>query len=330
MASDARVAEGEERVALDRLDEQAVRIGHSPLPTALSLIAEALGRSAHGAPPEWSAPVRAALRRRDVVALLPIFGQPSVLIPDALVPLPQAGGMPAPEIVDRIAAVEPDVLLAEAAIEYGDAPPSVWLHAARDPEAWVQRYALAMRRVLDAIAPLWTTASEVLRRETDRLGGAIAIGATREVLGLLHPDGRLQSDELVIARPGAPSSHWQPANPLVLLPMIAGPGALVSTHRDGVLSHLAYPLAGGAELLRGDSPSLDTLLGAVRAEVLRRLDDPLPMSHVAQIVGGRPSTATYHVGALELAGLVIREPRGRQVLVARTPRGQALLALYTA
>jgi DNA-binding transcriptional ArsR family regulator len=328
MARDVRAVEGEERVALDRLDRQAVRIGHTPLPTALSLIAEALGRSAHGAPTAWTAPVRAALRRTDVLALLPIFGQPSLLIPDPLVPLPHAGEMSAQAIVERIAAVEPAELLAGAAEDYGDDPPEVWRHAARDPAAWVRRYAVAMGRVLDGLAPLWATAGEVLRRETDRLGGAIAVGAAREVLGLLHPDGRVLSDELVIARPGAPRSRWQPANPLVLLPMIAGPGALVSTHRDGVLSHLGYPLAGRSVLLRGDSPTLDALLGAVRAELLRRLDDPLPMARVAELVGGRPSTATYHVGALELAGLVIREPRGRQVLVARTPRGQSLLALY--
>jgi DNA-binding transcriptional ArsR family regulator len=273
--------------------------------------------------------VRAALRRRDILALLPIFGQPSVLIPDALVPQPAAGPLDAGEIVERIAAVEPDVLLAQAAEEYGDDPPAVWAHVAQRPAEWLPRYADAIRRVLDAIAPLWDVASELLRREADRVGGAVALGATREILGLLHPDGRVVGDELLIARPGAPSTRWRPANPLVLLPMISGAGAMVSTHADDRLTHLAYPLVGRSGLTPApDGASLEALLGRTRAELLRRLDDPQSMSAVADLVRGRPSTATYHVAALESAGLVAREPHGRSVLVARTPRGQRLLALY--
>ena len=41
-----------------------------------------------------------------------------------------------------------------------------------------------------------------------------------------------------------------------------------------------------------------------------------------------PSAATHHVSALEAAGLVRRERRGRHVVVRRTARGEALLALY--
>jgi len=41
-----------------------------------------------------------------------------------------------------------------------------------------------------------------------------------------------------------------------------------------------------------------------------------------------PSAATHHVNALQAAGLVERHRRGRNVLVDRTARGEALLELY--
>jgi DNA-binding MarR family transcriptional regulator len=41
-----------------------------------------------------------------------------------------------------------------------------------------------------------------------------------------------------------------------------------------------------------------------------------------------PSVITHHLTAMERAGLVTRERRGRQVLVHRSPRGTSLLRLY--
>jgi DNA-binding MarR family transcriptional regulator len=41
-----------------------------------------------------------------------------------------------------------------------------------------------------------------------------------------------------------------------------------------------------------------------------------------------PSAATHHVGALETAGLVVRERDGRRVMVHRTSRGTRLVGLY--
>ena len=78
------------------------------------------------------------------------------------------------------------------------------------------------------------------------------------------------------------------------------------------------------------SSPLSALLGGPRATILRSLDRPTSIGRLADLLFAVPSAATHHAAALEAAGLVARERRGRHVLVRRTPRGSALLALYDA
>lgn len=73
---------------------------------------------------------------------------------------------------------------------------------------------------------------------------------------------------------------------------------------------------------------LDALIGAPRAEILRRLDAVLTAGELARNMLYTPSVITHHLTAMERAGLVTRERRGRQVLVHRSPRGTSLLRLY--
>ena len=62
--------------------------------------------------------------------------------------------------------------------------------------------------------------------------------------------------------------------------------------------------------------------------VLRLLDRPAHAGAIARALMVVPSAATYHVAAMERAGLVVRERDGKSVLVRRTARGNCLLALY--
>lgn len=74
--------------------------------------------------------------------------------------------------------------------------------------------------------------------------------------------------------------------------------------------------------------ALEGLLGVPRAQILRALEAPTSIGRLADALNAVPSAATHHVGALEAAGLVVRDRRGRHVLVRRTARGEALLDLY--
>jgi DNA-binding transcriptional ArsR family regulator len=76
-----------------------------------------------------------------------------------------------------------------------------------------------------------------------------------------------------------------------------------------------------------DAP-LETLLGPQRAAILRLLDRPATCGAIAVALLIAPGGVTHHLQRLEAAGLARRRRRGRDVVVERTRRGGALLALY--
>ena len=320
-----------ERLDLTGLDSRPLKVAHSPLPSVLSLIAEALGRH-NGAPDSWRRTVRSTLSRRDLLAVLPVFGRDHLLLPDCLTPIPPVGVASPADIVDEIAATDPDVLLAQAAAEYGEEPPPAWSRVEERPERWLEEWATTLGRVMGALDDLWDTAQPLLDRETERIGVAAMLGASREVLSTLHSCGRVAGDELVLDRGGTEPLHWTvEEDGLVLVPMLGGNRALVSWHRGDAMTHLAYPVAGQQRLLEAPLSAgggLESLLGARRALILRMLDRPRTAGAVAEALRAVPSAATHHVAALESAGLVVRERRGQHVQVRRTARGTALLALY--
>ncbi len=331
MSSTALPLSAAERLDLSGLDTRPLRVAHSPLPSVLSLIAEALGRH-NGAPDSWRRTVRSTLSRRDLLAVLPVFGRDHVLLPDCLTPIPAVGVASQADIVDEIAATDPNVLLSQAAEEYGDEPPPAWSRVEDRPERWLEEWATTMGRVMDAVGDVWSSAQPLLDRETERIGMAAMLGASRDVLATLHSCGVVEGDELVMERGGIEPLRWTvEEDGLVLVPMLGGDRALVSWHRGDAMTHLAYPVAGQQRLLEEPDVTDDALvrlLGARRALILRMLDQPRTAGAIAEALGAVPSAATHHVAALESAGLVSRQRRGQHVQVQRTARGTGLLALY--
>lgn len=332
--SDSDVTTTAEFIDLSELDDRPIRVAQSPLPSVLTLLGDALGTRRHGAPEEWRKAIRGALVRRDLEALLPVFGHSGMLLPDCLTPIPRAGSMGIEETVERIAATNPDDLLLEAAKEYNGQTPPTWRPVESQPKRWLEAYSQAIGKAADAIAPIWRAASALLDRETERVGAATVLGAGRELLGSLHARGRLDGDRLVLDRGVTTPAAWRlDPQGLVLVPMLGGTGALVSWHASRAVTHLAYPMPGRQRLFeRRDSTAggLDGLLGGPRALILRVLDRPATAGALATALQAVPSAATHHLSALETAGLVVRERRGQKVLVHRTARGTALLALYEA
>jgi DNA-binding transcriptional ArsR family regulator len=321
-----------EFIDLSELEHRPIRVAQSLLPSVLTLVGDALGARPHGAPEKWRRAILSALERRDLMALRPVFGHGRILLPDCLTPIPRAGSMSMGETVDLIAATEPGDLLSQAASEYGAEPPPTWRHVESHPGRWLKAYAQAIGKAADAIAPIWSSASALLDRETERVGAAAVVGAERELLGSLHANGRLVGDRLVLDRGGSAAAAWRlDPQGLALVPMLGGTGALVSWHVSESVTHLAYPLPGRQRLFEsgsGGGGGLDGLLGGLRALILRLLDRPATAGALAAALQAVPSAATHHVSALESAGLVVRERRGQNVLVHRTARGTALLALY--
>ncbi|MEA2183996.1 MAG: hypothetical protein QOF69_3181 [Solirubrobacteraceae bacterium] len=98
---------------------------------------------------------------------------------------------------------------------------------------------------------------------------------------------------------------------------------------DDILGNVSYPVR--SVLARGAQPpaaALERLLGIQRTQILRALGRPASIGTLADVLRAVPSAATHHVNALQAAGLVERHRSGRNVLVDRTARGEALLELY--
>jgi DNA-binding transcriptional ArsR family regulator len=323
-----------ERLDLSDLDVKPVRMAHSLVPSVFSLLGESLGKLHNGAPDEWLRVVRSTLTRRDLIALLPVFGGERIFMPDCLGPVPAAGVASTRETLDEIAATDGSVLLEQAAVAFAeneDVPSPAWGIVEKRPERWLGEFARTMGRVAAALDDVWQAARPLLDRETERVGVAAMLGASREVLTSLHIGARAEGGDLVLRRwdGGWRSSIHEDG--LVLVPMLGGVRSLVSWHSADAITHLAYPLTGQWRLL--DDPArwgdgLDGLLGPKRAQILRLLDRPAIAGAVATALEATPSALTHHVAALESAGLVQRERKGQNVWIRRTARASALLALY--
>ena len=265
----------EHKVGAEEARRAPFRVAIAPFLSVFSAARDAAGADRAGTPAAWCEAIRGHWRGRDYDVLAPLVTARVTPMPDSLVPLPLPPGERIEEAIERIASTPGDVLLRELHDELGT-PPPVWRPVERDPERWLRGYACAMMRAWKGFSPVWRIVNGSMDREVQRIALAAAFDAQLELLGTLHPSGRLCDGE------------W-------LLP---------------------------------ESADLDALLGAQRAKILRRLDRPATAGELAQALLAVPSAATHHVTALEAAGLVRRERRGRHVVVRRTARGEALLALY--
>jgi DNA-binding transcriptional ArsR family regulator len=189
-------------------------------------------------------------------------------------------------------------------------------------------YATAMARAWKAFAPAWEPAPELIDRERERADVAAANDTQLELLDRLHPTAhvfnggwRLPS----LLRAG--QAHF-PDGGLIVLPLLADPRASIVSSQHDCITHLAYPVSSGPGRAAAGPGSLDSLVGIPRATILRRTAIPRTVGELAVGLMTVPSAVTYHANALVAAGLVVRERRGKHVIVRRTARGEALILLY--
>jgi DNA-binding transcriptional ArsR family regulator len=314
--------------SLNALVSRRLRVAAAPLATVTELVIEALGRPM-GSPPSWPGAVRAGLEPRDLALLASVYSQRNpVVVPDALLPIPETSRALVTDDLDHIADRSADALVEELGAE-GLLDEPGWSTAARDPRPWVDSYVRAMRRGWSAVAPLWAQAIPLIERELERVAVAMNRGALDQVLDGL-PRGHVAHDRWYPDPDGAPATL---TDDLVLIPMVTGPNARLIGQANGAVVDMAYPLPGVHHRVGGNGADtsdrgLEALLGAPRSELLRRLDEPVPAGALADQLQLSPASVTHHLVTLERAGLVRRERRGQRVLVHRTGRGSALLDLY--
>lgn len=325
-------ANGRFYVDLAGIEHTPVRVAVTPMPSVLGLVGDAVGQRPSGAPEPWRRMVAAALTRRDLAALHPVYDARCQVIPDCALPLPETGSSSAGEALAALAETHPEVLTEQLRAEFGASLPLPWRAVEARPRRWLRAYADALTRAARAAAPIWHEATALIEREVERVGVAVVNGSVRALLATLHPQLRLNGDCLSVPRRSQADEHLHLSpRGLTLVPMVCGTHSRLVARDGSAITGLGYPVPGLDRLLSGDrttSHGLAALVGPPRSRLLSALDRPAHAGTLADVLEAVPSAVTHHLGVLEAAGLIVRERSGRRVVVRRTARGSALLALY--
>jgi DNA-binding transcriptional ArsR family regulator len=269
-------------------------------------------------------------------ALRPMVSQPGQRrqIPSAVAPLTPVANLPMEQQIDALRSNHNDMLRSNLVEIYGDRIPPVWRAPAQQPARW-------SRALGDVLADVWagpgrdawSRTRTALDRELRRHESMVTRSATHTLLNTLSPRIRFERGAFHLdGRVRVPIGNRK----IVLVPMISAPDSMVVENSDPVAVVVGYPLPGAlagwtpAGLpVRESSDALATVIGQVRADVLRLLVTPMSMSTLAAELNCAPSTATHHCNTLEAAGLVERLRQGKSILVRRTIRGAGLVDLFT-
>ena len=322
-----------ESVSGEEVRRSPFRVELSPARSLYMATRDAAGAARSGTPRAWCEAIRSHLTREDHEVLAPLATSQMVFVPEAILPEAMPPGLTLREELERVVAIADEHLARDIQAAVCAGPAGDWRAAERDPGRWVRRYVCALTRAWSGFEPVWRRAQDALAREVERIGVATARDAQLELLDGLLPGSGVEDGSWRV-RGLADLECALPETGLVVIPLVSGPRASMLYGYDGVLVEVGYPIgplpaAGdGGEL--GAPASLDALLGAQRARLLLALDRPATNARLAEALHTVPSAVTYHVGALERAGLVARERTGRHVVARRTPRAEALLALYRA
>jgi DNA-binding transcriptional ArsR family regulator len=299
-----------------------LRVAAAPIHSLLMATRDATGAERAGTPEAWRRVIRAHLTRADYEVLAPLSTPRPTLVPSALVPFPGERSQSLKAALERI--VADDTLGADIDECIGADAAGDWREPARDPRRWVRGLALAMTRAWAGFRPIWQAGQEQIAAEAERIAAAGDRARHLDVLGDLVPCAHVSDGRWLLEWPVATSTRLAvPEQGLTLVPLVAGSRASIVDADGEKVKLVGYPLRA-----RRSDGTLEALLGGPRARILRELDKPASNNHLAAALQTVPSAATHHVSALVSAGLVLRDRSNGCMLVRRTERGDALLALY--
>ncbi|GAA3569213.1 hypothetical protein GCM10022419_057600 [Nonomuraea rosea] len=318
------------RLVIERLDRVPVSVTLTPGLSMLALITDALSGRTRGAPEPWRRRVRAAAKGPDAMVLRSLATPGFSVLPDVVLPGEFTRDLDVPTQIEMLRDLPVDALLLELELITDGRPPPQWHPALRNPHRWLHGYADLVEEAWAAMREVWEQARPQFDREVERVAVAAARGSLDLVLNNLHAncsfaDGTLSFPDF------EPDRFAIGSRGLVLMPMLAGPNALI-TRLDGPDAvWIGYPLPG---VDSGPAPASGTdrlgfLVGDVRSAILAGLERPLTMGVLARRVGYAPNVVTYHCNRLESAGLISRHRDGREIYVQRTQRAAALVSLFT-
>lgn len=258
--------------------------------------------------------------------------QPRTSFAGFLAPTPTS---PTARFADEILAVratESDVVRRE--IEAGTArQASDALRAMLDdPAAGLTRLTARLEEYWErTLAPVWPRMLVLLQRDITHRAAALTRDGPESVLPALHPNVDWRKGTLAVRfdrlEPSQDLRHLD-GRGLVLVPTVFGwPHVFVKT--DTPWSPvLRYPARGSGTLWEDtrseQSSGLAAVLGNGRARILHALATPSTTTQLSTMLGCAAGGVSAHLKRLTTAGLVTPQRVGREVVYARTARGDAL------
>jgi DNA-binding transcriptional ArsR family regulator len=311
-------------------DGLAVSVVLSPQQSVLSLLRQAAARQSRGASAGVLAAVGDALGPQSRFAAQSLSG--GNWSPTCCTPISPVTDVSVTDQAARmrdmpVAALTDELSAAEAS---GDLP-RCWGAAADQPRRWLNSMADASLDTWTVAEARWRAAGPLLDREIRRAGTAMVRGGMAALLNSLHP--RISYHDGTFTFVCRNQGVWlgsAGARRLALVPMVAGRDALLVSFDLPDVCYIGYPVRQprpGTQATAGST--LATILGPLRAAMLRALRQPLTVSQLAAAVHCAPTTATYHLHQLAAASLITRQKFGSSVQVSRTPRGDELVDLLS-
>ncbi|MFF7560021.1 DUF5937 family protein [Streptomyces pseudovenezuelae] len=296
-----------------------------------------LRRSArHGYHRAWLRRVAPAVAGLDLSPLWLLIPPVGGYTPDFLGPPPEE---PYPRFEDELARVRgTDPALAHAemsrslACTPGLADTPQGRAALDDPAGTVRRLADLTEQAWRAlVAPDWARHRAVLEADVAHRSRQVADAGLDALFAGLHPDVDWADGSLTLpVRGDLRDAQLADGRGVLLMPSVFVWPDVVSGFARPWQPTVIYPARGMGGLTVDDVPrppeALARLLGRGRAAVLAGLSDPASTTGLARRHGLAPSTVSAHLSVLREAGLLGSRRQGHQVIYARTPLGDAVVA----
>lgn len=294
----------------------------------------------------WVTHTRRAVAPDSVDVLFPLVNAATGYIPDFLSPLP---GSYEPTLDEELAAVaattEADVhRQLRLAFRIGSPPPTLLERSPtgcdpRPPLPATVAEVLARRgeaklltRVVDQLAcfwrhtqaDLWPTLHRVLDEDIRHRATVATRTGLADIVRTLDPRLTWDGRQLTLDSPAELS--LDAAQGLILSPSAFLPRPAVYLGAPGLVM-VGYPARGRGQVWSQPAPVDEKtgVLGARRAALLTDLSMPLTTTELAARHRISPATASYHLGRLRRAGLVVSRREGHEVRYERTRSAVQLL-----
>ncbi|MFF0016427.1 DUF5937 family protein [Streptomyces sp. NPDC005374] len=270
---------------------------------------------------------RAAQALRVLRTVIPASGY----IPDFLTPA--VTGEPLEAGLERVRATPRDRLTAELTRFADTRPVPGWIHGPHEaPGASLKLVSGALHASFRALLePYWRQVRSAVGDDVAVRTRSLLDEGTAALLGSLHPFARWNAPYLDVDYPTHRELRLD-GRGLMLVPSYfcwRRPTALADPGLDPVL---VYPVTKRPlDIARTGEERLERLLGRTRSAVLADVADhpARTTTEVARALELAPASASYQIGVLREAGLVVSRRDGKHVEHSATPLAHGLLAAGT-